>query len=241
MSSNGKGRPRNRRGQRHRQGWRRLALARGGICRGGRRAPPGAACRRSAREVRGHRQGKVARRADRHRRPRGGEGALRQDEGDVRAARLLFNNAGGGTPAVRSRRLPVEQWQRVVAVNLTGVFLCTQEAMKIMKDQQPTRRTDHQQRLDLGVCAAAHSAPTPRPSTPSPASPNRPRSMAANTTSACGQIDIGNALTEMNAANEARRAAGARRDHRRADDGRAARRGRDRLHGHCRWTPMCSS
>ena len=50
---------------------------------------------------------------------------------------LLFNNAGVGAPAVPLEELTYEQWSRVVATNLTGVFLCTQEAFKIMRDQRP--------------------------------------------------------------------------------------------------------
>ena len=50
---------------------------------------------------------------------------------------LVFNNAGGGAPPVPLEELPYETWLSVVAANLTGPFLCTQEAMKIMKDQKP--------------------------------------------------------------------------------------------------------
>ena len=50
---------------------------------------------------------------------------------------LVFNNAGGGAPPVPLEELPYETWLAVVAANLTGPFLCTQEAMKIMKDQKP--------------------------------------------------------------------------------------------------------
>ena len=50
---------------------------------------------------------------------------------------LLFNNAGMGAPAVPLEELTFEQWQAVVAVNLTGAFLCTQAAFKLMKTQQP--------------------------------------------------------------------------------------------------------
>jgi len=50
---------------------------------------------------------------------------------------LLFNNAGMGTPAVPIEELSFEQWQAVVSVNLTGAFLCTQEAVRMMKAQQP--------------------------------------------------------------------------------------------------------
>ena len=50
---------------------------------------------------------------------------------------VLFNNAGIGAPAVPLEDLPYETWQNVVATNLTGMFLCTQEAIKIMKSQNP--------------------------------------------------------------------------------------------------------
>ena len=68
---------------------------------------------------------------------------------------VLFNNAGIGAPAMPLEDLPFETWQNVVATNLTGMFLCTQEAIKIMKSQIAARRPHHQQRLDLGARAAA--------------------------------------------------------------------------------------
>ena len=57
---------------------------------------------------------------------------------------LLFNNAGVGAPSVPLEDLTYEQWKRVVDTNLTGSFLCTQEAFKIMKDQDPRGGTHHQ-------------------------------------------------------------------------------------------------
>ena len=57
---------------------------------------------------------------------------------------LLFNNAGTGTPPVPMEDLTYEQWKMVADTNLTGAFLCTQEAFKIMKDQDPKRGTHHQ-------------------------------------------------------------------------------------------------
>ncbi len=68
---------------------------------------------------------------------------------------VLFNNAGGGAPPVLLEDLTYEQWTTVVNANLTGVFLCTQEAFKIMKAQTPDGRAHHQQRVDLGAHAAA--------------------------------------------------------------------------------------
>ncbi len=50
---------------------------------------------------------------------------------------LLFNNAGTGAPAVSLQDLPFDQWLRVVEVDLTGTFLCTQAAFRLMKDQEP--------------------------------------------------------------------------------------------------------
>ena len=68
---------------------------------------------------------------------------------------VLFNNAGVGAPPVPLEELGYEQWKTVVDTNLTGAFLCTQEAIKIMKSAGSARRTHHQQRLDLGARAAA--------------------------------------------------------------------------------------
>src|SRR5712675_1505456 len=68
---------------------------------------------------------------------------------------LLFNNAGMGAPPVNFEDLSLEQWQAVVNTNLTGPFLCTQHAFRIMKDQTPRR--------------GRSPRPIPPPSTPSPA------------------------------------------------------------------------
>ena len=96
---------------------------------------------------------------------------------------LLFNNAGTGAPAVPLEDITFEQWQTVVDANLTGAFLCTQQAFKLFKAQTPARRPDHQQRLDLG----AHAAPDLRAlyrhqARRSPASPARPRSTDGRST-----------------------------------------------------------
>ena len=79
---------------------------------------------------------------------------------------VLFNNAGIGAPAVPLEELPLETWRKVVDTNLTGSFLCTQEAFKIMKAQDPRGG-----RIINNGSISAHtprprSAPTPRPSTP---------------------------------------------------------------------------
>ena len=110
---------------------------------------------------------------------------------------VLFNNAGTGAPAVPIEDLPFAEWQKVVAVNLTGMFLCTQEAFRIMKDQTP--------RGGRIINNGSISSQTPRPYaiaynatkhgvtgiTKSTALDGRAYDIA------CGQIDIGNAATEM--------------------------------------------
>ena len=68
---------------------------------------------------------------------------------------FLFNNAGFGAPPVPMEDLPFETWKSVVDVILHGSFLCAQEAIKIMKDAEPQGRAHRQQRLDLGLHAAA--------------------------------------------------------------------------------------
>ena len=118
---------------------------------------------------------------------------------DARFGRLdlLFNNAGVGAPAVPLEDLDLEQWRAVIETNLTGAFLCTQEAFRLMKRQSPPRRADHQQRLDLGERAPAavralhgHQARDHRADPLDVA--GRPRYDIA-----CGQIDIGNAATDL--------------------------------------------
>lgn len=112
---------------------------------------------------------------------------------------LLFNNAGTGAPAVPLEDLTVEQWRRVVDVNLTGVFLCTQAAIRIMKDQVP--------RGGRIINNGSISAHTPRPnSAPYTAAKHAVTGLTKSTALdgrkydiACGQIDIGNAATDMTA------------------------------------------
>jgi NAD(P)-dependent dehydrogenase (short-subunit alcohol dehydrogenase family) len=110
---------------------------------------------------------------------------------------VLFNNAGIGAPPVPLEELPFETWKKVVDINLTGIFLCTQEAIKIMKAQTP--------RGGRIINNGSISAHTPRP-----------RAVAYTTTKhavtgltkqtaldcrgydiCCGQIDIGNAATPL--------------------------------------------
>jgi NAD(P)-dependent dehydrogenase (short-subunit alcohol dehydrogenase family) len=110
---------------------------------------------------------------------------------------LLFNNAGSGAPAIPLEELTVEQWQAVVDANLTGPFLCTQEAFKIMKDQSP--------RGGRIINNGSISAHRPRPhSAPYTATKHAITGLTKSTALdgrrydiACGQIDIGNAATDM--------------------------------------------
>jgi len=110
---------------------------------------------------------------------------------------LLFNNAGIGDPAVPLEELTYEHWKSSVDTNLTGAFLCTQEAFKIMKDQQP--------RGGRIINNGSISAHAPRPnSAPYTATKHGVMGLTKATSLdgrkydiACGQIDIGNAATEM--------------------------------------------
>lgn len=110
---------------------------------------------------------------------------------------LLFNNAGANAPGIPLEALTVEQWRHVVDVNLTGAFLCTQEAFKVMKDQSP--------RGGRIINNGSISAHAPRPnSAPYTATKHAITGLTKSTSLdgrkydiACGQIDIGNALTEM--------------------------------------------
>ena len=110
---------------------------------------------------------------------------------------LLFNNAGTNAPGVSLEELSFEQWTNVVNVNLTGVFLCTQEAFRLMKAQTPMGG-----RIINNGSISAH---VPRPgSAPYTATKHAVTGLTRSTSLdgrkyniACGQIDIGNALTEM--------------------------------------------
>jgi NAD(P)-dependent dehydrogenase (short-subunit alcohol dehydrogenase family) len=112
---------------------------------------------------------------------------------------LLFNNAGTGAKAVPLEELSVEDWRRVVDVNLTGAFLCTREAFRVMKGQAP--------RGGRIINNGSISATTPRPfSAPYTATKHAITGLTKSTALdgraydiACGQIDIGNAATEMTA------------------------------------------
>jgi NAD(P)-dependent dehydrogenase (short-subunit alcohol dehydrogenase family) len=110
---------------------------------------------------------------------------------------VLFNNAGIGAPPVPLEELSYEQWKAVVDTNLTGAFLCTQEAMKIMKAQDP--------RGGRIINNGSISAHAPRPYSVAYTSTKHAITGLTKSTAldgrqydiACGQIDIGNAATEM--------------------------------------------
>jgi len=110
---------------------------------------------------------------------------------------VLFNNAGTFGPGVPMEDLTYEQWSAVVAVNLTGAFLCAQEAIKIMKAQHP--------RGGRIINNGSISAYAPRPnSAPYTATKHAVTGLTKCISLdgrkydiACGQIDIGNAATEM--------------------------------------------
>ncbi len=110
---------------------------------------------------------------------------------------VLFNNAGSGAPAVPMEDLTLAQWKSVVDTNLTGAFLCTQEAIRIMKSQAP--------RGGRIINNGSISAHAPRPfSAPYTATKHAITGLTKSTSLdgrphdiACGQIDIGNAATEM--------------------------------------------
>jgi len=112
---------------------------------------------------------------------------------------VLFNNAGVATRGVPLEELTVEQWKSVVDVNLTGAFLCTQQAFLLMKDQRPQGG-----RIINNGSISAYS---PRPhSAPYTATKHAITGLTRSTSLdgrrfniACGQIDIGNAATDMTA------------------------------------------
>src|SRR6185437_11289182 len=110
---------------------------------------------------------------------------------------LLFNNAGTGAPPVPLEELSVDHWKRVVDTNLTGAFLCTQGAFRLMKHQEP-----------LGgriINNGSISAHVPRPRSVAYTATKHAITGLTRSTSldgraygiACGQIDIGNAGTDM--------------------------------------------
>jgi NAD(P)-dependent dehydrogenase (short-subunit alcohol dehydrogenase family) len=110
---------------------------------------------------------------------------------------LLFNNAGTNVPPVPIEELTIDQWRAVVDVNLTGAFLCTREAFRIMKVQSP--------RGGRIINNGSISAHAPRPNSAPYTSTKHAITGLTKSTAldgrryeiACGQIDIGNADTEM--------------------------------------------
>lgn len=110
---------------------------------------------------------------------------------------VLFNNAGVGAPGIPMEDLSYEQWSQVVSVNLTGAFLCAQEAVRLMKSQRP--------RGGRIINNGSISAHVPRPhSAPYTATKHAITGLTKcisldgrQNDIACGQIDIGNAATEM--------------------------------------------
>jgi NAD(P)-dependent dehydrogenase (short-subunit alcohol dehydrogenase family) len=113
---------------------------------------------------------------------------------------LLFNNAGTGLPPGLLEDLEFDHWSKVLAINVTGTFLCTQAAFRMMKDQTP--------RGGRIINNGSISAHAPRPNSIAyTASKHAVTGMTRSTALdgrkydiACGQIDIGNAVTEMAAA-----------------------------------------
>ncbi len=110
---------------------------------------------------------------------------------------VLFNNAGRGAPAVPLEDVSFEDWQAVVSVNLTGMFLCTQQAFKLMRDQSP--------RGGRIINNGSISAYMPRPnSAPYTATKHAVAGLTKSSSLdgrkydiACSQIDIGNAATDL--------------------------------------------
>ena len=110
---------------------------------------------------------------------------------------LLFNNAGSSAPPVPMEELSYEQWKRVVDTNLTGAFLCTQQAIRMMKAQRP--------RGGRIINNGSVSAQVPRPNSAPYTSTKHAITGLTRSTAldgrafdiACGQIDIGNAVTEF--------------------------------------------
>jgi len=112
---------------------------------------------------------------------------------------VLFNNAGISMRAVSIPEIDLADWNRVVATNLTGLFLCTREAFRIMRDQDPQGG-----RIINNGSISAH---TPRPNSPAYTATKHAVTGMTKSTSldgreyhiACGQIDVGNAGTAMTA------------------------------------------
>ena len=112
---------------------------------------------------------------------------------------VLFNNAGTGAPPLPFEELPLKHWQRVLDANLTGSFLCAQQAFRLMKSQHPMGGRI----INNGSISAVSPRPNSAPYTATKhAITGLTKSLSLDGRKyniACGQIDIGNALTEMTA------------------------------------------
>ena len=211
----------------------RVALAGRRARAAGRRRPPSRAPRRER-----------ARRPDRRRRSRVRASAVRRRPRPRSAGSTCCSTTPGvGAPAVNLEDLTLRAVEDASSTSTSpGVFLCTQEAIRLMKSQDP--------RGGRIINNGSISAHAPRPnSAPYTATKHAITGLTKSTSLdgrkydiACGQIDIGNAHTELAARMAKRRAAGERADRRRAADGRRARRERGRSTWRaCRWTRTCSS
>jgi NAD(P)-dependent dehydrogenase (short-subunit alcohol dehydrogenase family) len=126
------------------------------------------------------------------------EALFRQVEGAFGRVDLLFNNAGVSLPPTPLDEVSRSEWERVVATNLTGTFLCTREAFRLMRHQDPQGG-----RI---INNGSISATTPRPLSAAYTATKHAVAGLTKSTAldgrafniACGQIDVGNALTEMN-------------------------------------------
>jgi NAD(P)-dependent dehydrogenase (short-subunit alcohol dehydrogenase family) len=129
--------------------------------------------------------------------PAGVQALFEQTKNVFNRLDVLFNNAGTGAPATPMEDLSYEQWMTVVNANLTGTFLCMQQAVKIMKAQTPQGG-----RIINNGSISAH---TPRPFSMAYTATKHAVTGLTKTMSldgrkdniACGQIDIGNAATPM--------------------------------------------
>ena len=175
--------------------------------------------------------GQGARGADRCRRPGLGRGAVRRrPRRHFGRLDVLFNNAGFGA-AAPIEDLEWSRWKGVIDSIVHGTFLCTQQAFRIMKDQTPMGG-----RIINNGSISAH---VPRPFSIAYTTAKHAVTGLTKSTSldgrkydiSCGQIDVGNALTEMTQRMTARRAAAQRRGHDRADDGCRKRRPLGRADG----------
>jgi NAD(P)-dependent dehydrogenase (short-subunit alcohol dehydrogenase family) len=110
---------------------------------------------------------------------------------------VLFNNAGISAPGIPLEDLSFEQWNAVVSINLTGAFLCAQEAIRIMKAQEPRGGRI----INNGSISAHAPRPNSAPYTaPKHGMPGLTKCLSLDGRKydiACGQIDVGNAATEM--------------------------------------------